>query len=255
MGQILAGELEGVGAEGEAEHSVIQLGIEKPGQWWNTDRADTRRGKLPMSLKCIPRTCKWCNSSFLATKQQVTNGQGRFCSRPCHRKWRDATSIQRFWEKVGKTDDLFSCWLWTGAINPRSGYGDIRWQNRHLSTHRLAWELTNGPIPAGLWVLHHCDCKPCCRPEHLYVGTHQDNVADRIDRERSPHGDRWREIYLPIHQRGSECSFSKLTEEAVREIRLLHSQGVSIPELARRFNVARATIRPAVLRITWKHVE
>jgi len=56
-----------------------------------------------------------------------------------------------------------------------------------IRTHRLAWELANGPIPDGLSVLHHCDNPPCCNVEHLFLGTQTDNHADMVAKGRHYH--------------------------------------------------------------------
>lgn len=97
---------------------------------------------------------------------------------------------ERFWEKVDKTGD---CWLWTSP--PRSGgYGGIGEPitGRMLAAHRVSWELHYGPIPDGLCVLHQCDVRLCVRPDHLFLGTKQDNTQDMIakSREHFPFRDR-----------------------------------------------------------------
>jgi hypothetical protein len=70
----------------------------------------------------------------------------------------------------------------------RTGYGKLRVGPKGAGVaraHRLAWEINNGPIPEGLFVLHHCDNRICCNPEHLYVGTKADNMRDMSVRRRS----------------------------------------------------------------------
>lgn len=88
----------------------------------------------------------------------------------------------RFWSKVQKTDD---CWLWRATRFPK-GYGQIKIKGRRRLAHRVAWELTNGPIPDGLQVCHHCDNPPCVRPDHLFLGTQSDNIQDAVSKGRMP---------------------------------------------------------------------
>lgn len=91
---------------------------------------------------------------------------------------------RRFWPRVEKTE---SCWLWTGARTV-AGYGTIgRNKSMHMAT-RMLWGILNGPIPAGLFLCHHCDNPPCIRPDHLFLGTHADNMADMVRKGRSANG-------------------------------------------------------------------
>jgi hypothetical protein len=89
---------------------------------------------------------------------------------------------ERFWSLVDRTG---ACWTWLGKrVN---GYGQFRRNSprRMEMAHRVAWELTNGSVPKGLWVLHRCDNRLCCHPDHLFVGTAQDNSDDMINKGRS----------------------------------------------------------------------
>jgi len=83
--------------------------------------------------------------------------------------------------------------VWNGlAAVDVGGYGYINIDGKDTKTHRFAWELANGPIPDGLWVLHHCDWPPCCQTDptegypdgHLFLGTHADNMADMVAKGR-----------------------------------------------------------------------
>jgi hypothetical protein len=105
----------------------------------------------------------------------------------------------------------------------------------------MAYELTYGPIPDGMLVLHRCDNPPCCRPDHLFLGTNADNSADKVQKKRHPFG--------------VAASHHKLTEDAVRAIRSAAAAGVPRRILSARFNVARPTVHLIIHRRAWKHVE
>src|SRR5947209_240007 len=69
------------------------------------------------------------------------------------------------------------CWEWTGARHQK-GYGSIYWEGELIRTHRASWQVHRGPIPDEMLILHRCHNPPCCNPDHLYVGTDQDNSLD-----------------------------------------------------------------------------
>ena len=89
-------------------------------------------------------------------------------------RWSGVTPESRFWAKVKKTD---GCWE-RGGANNGCGYSLIEVAGRRTYAHRYAWEISNGPIPKGLFVLHKCDNPPCVRPDHLRIGTHTENMID-----------------------------------------------------------------------------
>lgn len=93
---------------------------------------------------------------------------------------------ERFWSKVQKTD---GCWLWQGATTG-AGYGGFNIKGDLIGAHRVAYELTFGPIPDGLLVCHTCDVRHCVNPAHLFLGTHTDNMQDCKTKGRTMVGDR-----------------------------------------------------------------
>lgn len=107
-----------------------------------------------------------------------------------------------FWTNNRVTES--GCWEWLDATTS-GGYGMTWYGNQPWRVHRLAYTLTHGEIPEGLFVLHSCDNPPCYNPHHLSVGTDADNKADVVERERSLIGER--------------NHFSKLTEQQIAAIR------------------------------------
>ena len=78
--------------------------------------------------------------------------------------------------KARLVQDPSGCWIWMGCV--RKGYGQISVKGKMKNVHRVTWELTHGPIPKGVFVLHHCDVRPCANPDHLFLGTNTDNMRD-----------------------------------------------------------------------------
>lgn len=173
----------------------------------------------------IDKICEGCSNPFRARLDQIRRGNGRFCSHRCYAKSRTYDDlVTRLWRKVDKTCD---CWIWTGYVNP-DGYGQIGIRGQKVSsTHRVAYALTYGLIPEGMKVLHRCDNPPCCNPEHLFLGTQADNVADMINKGRHK-----------AHA-GEKAPAAKLSATEVEAIRQdpASRPGVSKVELARRYNV------------------
>lgn len=88
---------------------------------------------------------------------------------------------QRFWKYVDKKSNN-ECWNWIGACC--RGYGLIRINRKNILSHRFSWGIHFGRIPEGLCVLHECDNRRCVNPNHLFLGTNQDNVDDKVNKNR-----------------------------------------------------------------------
>lgn len=144
-----------------------------------TDRLGRKRTRTML-------VCEHCG----ATKQ-AGRKSNRYCSYACMGAARTARTADSFWSLVDKTGD---CWTWLGAKTDR-GYGVIAVGRKQHRAHRLAWELTNGAIPDGMFVCHHCDNPSCVRPDHLFIGAPLDNTLDMVAKGRHAHGDRhWTRI-------------------------------------------------------------
>lgn len=147
---------------------------------------------------------------------------------------------ETFWAKVNRTG--YRCWEWQ-AGRSANGYGCINYQGRVTSAHRLAYELTYGLIPIGMFVCHRCDNKLCCRPEHLFLGLPADNSADMAAKGRAP------------RLRGTLSGSAKLTSDQVREMRRLYANGdISAQQLGRRFGVSTMAAWRAVARRSYGNV-
>jgi len=146
----------------------------------------------------------------------------------------------RFWAMVDRRgpDD---CWPFQGSPGP-DGHIRLVLPEGRVFVHRFSWELHRGPIPEGMLVCHKCDNPPCVNPAHLFLGTHADNMADRNQKGRQ------------ARQRGEACGTAKLTEDKVREIRRLASEGSSPAALAVAFGVSERHIKNIVCRNRWAHL-
>lgn len=156
-----------------------------------------------------------------------------------------------FWDRV-KIGQKNECWPFLGTPHNHDGHCQFTFNGEREGAHRLAWILTNGEIPDGFWVLHKCDNPPCCNPDHLFLGSIQDNIADMVAKGRNVKGDRARERNF---RRGSEHGCAKLTENSVIEIRIRHANGEMQTTLAHEFGVTKHAIWRIVNRITWGHIK
>jgi hypothetical protein len=164
-----------------------------------------------------------------------------------------ATVEQRFWSKVSKSNQ---CWLWTANALP-AGYGKftlrVDGRQRTLLAHRFSWLLTRGEIPEGQQVLHKCDNPSCVRPDHLFLGTQQDNVDDMIKKGRRIISTR-RNTASGKWVSGAQHRCAKLQDTDVIRIRALVASGRTQISVADEFGVSRYAVSLIVLRKRWKHL-
>lgn len=199
-----------------------------------------------------PKTCKHCGTIF-TPKYRVTASYwaGRnFCSAQCSRnasKGRPSSNrgrvkvplAERFWSKVAKqgTDE---CWPWTGAIE-RQGYGKLhRSSRRFYKAHILSWTLHFGEVPKGLCVCHSCDNRACVNPQHLWLGTHAENMADMKAKGRA------------AKHSGAQNGRAKLSRAQVNEMIELVNAGKTQTEVAKQYGITQPNLSGILLGKTWK---
>lgn len=149
-----------------------------------------------------------------------------------------ASLSRRFWKKVRKTD---GCWVWTASIGSH-GYGQIRLTSVQGplgagTSHRVSWFLHYGVIPNDLHICHRCDNRMCVRPDHLFLGTHHDNMLDKQSKGRCRTNPR----------KGCNNPGAKFTPDQIAYIRLECKPGM-FKAFARRYGVDPATISNIVRR-------
>lgn len=160
----------------------------------------------------------------------------------------DNQSFIRFKEKVEINPDT-GCWEWIGYTD-KGGYGRFRIGSsrngdRNMATaSRLSYEHHIGPIPDGMCVCHSCDNPACVNPDHLWLGTYQDNMDDMVAKGR------WKSHGF----KGEQCPRAKLTEKDVLKIRKL-VKSMSNKQVAKMFGVHHSTISLIKLGKNWKHLE
>jgi len=173
---------------------------------------------------------------IMSEEKSTHQGVGRQ-ARPGTRGPVPAGIENRLWSRVAIMSPG-ECWLWTGYRNA-SGYGRIRigtaadGSRKMEGTHRVAYEMGKGPIPAGHGVLHHCDTPACCNPSHLFTGTNTDNNRDRDTKGRGT---------TPPTHRGEANPRAKLQATDIAVIKQLSAEGETQTAIGERFGVCHSTI-------------
>lgn len=156
----------------------------------------------------------------------------------------DAVEL-RFFEKV--IEDLDSgCWLWDARIDD-DGYRIFSINRRNQRAHRVAWCICHGSIPGGLHVLHRCDVRSCVNPGHLWLGTNLENIADMVQKGRSPH--------TKNPHPGVLNGRATMTEAEAREIIRLYASGtVTQQAIADSIGVTKWAVANICHNRTWQHI-
>lgn len=203
-------------------------------------------------------TCPLCG----ATK----DARAKRC-KSCFYKTRPMTPIERrFWKHVDRRGPG-ECWPWLGFLSA-SGYGRLREGGRNgqmWMAHRFSYVLHFGPIPDGdgyhgLCVCHRCDNPRCVNPAHLFLGTFQDNVDDRVRKDRSA---RVTGLANGAHThpekvaRGSSHYAAKLTDEQVKAIRAVKpAERVheTADQIAAQYGISHSHVIKLWYGYKWKHL-
>jgi hypothetical protein len=142
----------------------------------------------------------------------------------------------KFWTAIVFTSN--NCWLWVKARN-NNGYGLTNGDK----AHRYAWRLFNGTIPANKHVLHKCDVRNCVNPDHLFLGTHKDNMADMVKKGR---------LVVPNveGEHNPQAKLNKVKVARMRQLRL--KTNMSYRKIANLFGVSDMTAYRAIKGVNWK---
>lgn len=197
--------------------------------------------------KFSPIICDYCDTEFTPTASV-----NKHCSTAC-----------RFLAVAAKFNGVDGCWNWPKSINVQTGYGQFvsrrNGETKMLTAHRAAYEIFKGGIPDGLDVCHTCDNRACFNPNHLFVGTAKDNIADMYRKGRNPdlkktakRGDENPSRKHPERlSRGAAHYAAKINEDDVRFIR---STTGPHNVMARLFGISETSVAYIRKLKTWKHV-
>lgn len=144
---------------------------------------------------------------------------------------------KKFWPKIDSSGPG-GCWLWTGG-RTGPGYGALSIDGAYVYAHRASYEIHHGPIKEGMCVCHHCDVPACVNPEHLFLGTHRDNMRDKAAKGRVNAA------------RGEDSGMAKLTKEDVLSIRADRRLQRTI---AADYGISQPLVSMVKGRKLWSHV-
>ena len=174
-----------------------------------------------------------CGNKTVAVGKELKFGHKKTCG--C----RHGLSPKDYIMSKIKIDPITGCWIWQASLT--RGYGQAKLNGKQFKSHRLSYTFFKSPIPKGKLVCHTCDNKLCCNPDHLWLGTTDDNMHDMVEKDRQPRGERNRH--------------SKLIESEVIKIRQLYKEGKGKHLLAEIYDISVSSIEYIVRFKTWKHVK
>lgn len=155
--------------------------------------------------------------------------------------------IEHFWYGVEIKEDNNACWEWKRGLATTKDigqYGVIWFDGKKHKAHRIAWVVSRGPIEGEMFVCHKCDNPKCCNPQHLFLGTPKDNVADCLNKGRAH------------KESGSRRYNAKLTEEVIAILKAeapyrKYGWGVA---MAKKYGVAPTAINNVIAGRRWRQI-
>lgn len=179
-------------------------------------------------------TCDRCGQHF----ERTARGRPyKFCGRQCA----VVPVMARLLRNLEGTSEPGACLLWAGKKN-QGGYGEIQHGKRVWKVHRLMWTLIVGPVPDDVEVCHSCDTPACVRVDHLFLGTHLQNMRDMAEKGRG----------VPSGVMGERHGAAKLTEAVVRTI---FADPRSQALIAEQYGVAQSLVSQIKRKKVWKHLD
>lgn len=202
------------------------------------------------------RSCLACSAPIVRKQGETSHhfGRRRSCGYRCAavaRHRRDAERLRlsgvsqhqrivaKFWTKVDKSFGQDGCWIWNG-YRDKKGYGRFSGEGKRTTlAHRFSFSIANGMQPS-MNVLHRCDNTSCVNPAHLFLGTHADNMIDKVQKNRQT--------------KGEDNGGAKLTTEDIYEIRRQRASGRFFRSIALDFGVTESNIRAIIHGRSWRHI-